>query len=224
MITIKNKYIERDIELDGDRVFNLVIENSLAFRNFIINVRNQIENNDDYLAFYNDNELIDVKDAVFLVDNIFDLNLDEKKIATFVQKDISTHIDDDKKIKYQELINAINEYVKLISYDYDLPVTYNSEISLTNFLKAISVTSSKESDSFLENLLDEIKKLSIIFKYKYFIFVNLENYLTIEEYNLFKKEMKRMELMFFIVSGYLKKEEYDNEIIIIDNDLCEIYK
>lgn len=224
MKSLRYSRLEYEITFSKEYFNNLVIESPRLLREFIINLREQIENDTSFLFLFDKINELSVSKKICMIENCLMPNFDEKKLCSFIQKDVLVGLADEKKEKYQHILNEINDYVLDLSYDYKLPLSFNTDISLSSFLKAISLTSSLDNSSFLSFLIGEIKKYSVVYNKEIFILLNLHDYVSMEEMNDFFEEMNRLELYFLIVSGHLNDERSDYEKIIkIDKDLFDYY-
>ena len=224
MMTLKYSRLEREIRFTKDYFNNLIIKNPKLLRQFIFSLKAQIEQDTEFLLMFENNKEISISKRTILFENCLSLDIDEKKLNTFLQKDLLINLTDEAKSRYQEIINEINEYISTISYDYKLPLSFDTDISLQTFLKAISITSSRDTSSYLGYLTQEIQKYSVVFKKDFFIFINLKDFLTDEEMSFFFKEMNKMELDFLIVSSHDFNRKLSEEMqISIDDDLFDYY-
>ena len=223
MMEIKHRLIEKKIQFDFETVYYLCIENIQFYRRLTYLCSNGIGNEDTFMLFNNDEQLQADK-TIFFIDNPLKIDFDEKKLNLTIQKDVANSIDVTENENFLILLNQISEYIESISYDYPLNISYDSEMTLPAFLKAFSLGYSVKTDDYLTTLVEKIKILSSVFKYKVFILLNLCDYLTEEEFLSFVEEMRKLEVYFFVLSSHLPIYKIDEEFIIrIDNDLCELH-
>ena len=224
MRILKQKNINKEIVLDKSTIFNLVIENPRYYRDCINKITCQLNSEEEYFLYYDNDKEEDLSKCSFIIPNPLNIEIDEKKINTLIQKDISGKMNISNKEEYQLLLNTINEYISKISYDYPLPLTFDTELTLQSFLKSISLQVYDDYPDYLQYLISQIKKISIVLKLNLFFIVNLHDYLTEEEMNSFVKEMNSLELSFVLISSHLPLAKSEDEFIIrIDNDLCELH-
>ena len=224
MRVIKQPHIDQDIILNKDNFYNVVIENQINYRQYLQNLKNQLDNKDPFLLFYDNDKEKDLSKEAFLIDNPLSIQIDEKKMNTLIQKEIAAKITEDQKEKFEILQHQITEYIESISMDYPLPVSFDLDYSLISLLKSISLQTASDFPSYLEYLVNQIKKISFVLKYNVFFIVNLQDYLSDEEMQSFIKEMNSLEIFFVIVSSHLPISRISNEFIIqIDKDLAELH-
>lgn len=224
MRVIKQPHIDQDIILNKDNFYNVVIENQINYRQYLQSLKNQLENKDPFLLLYDNDKEKELDKEAFLIDNPLSIQIDEKKMNTLIQKEIAAKITEDQKERFGILQHQITEYIESISMDYPLPVSFDLDYSLISLLKSISLQTASDFPSYLEYMVNQIKKISFVLKYNVFFIVNLQDYLSDEEMQNFIKEMNSLEIFFVIVSSHLPISRVSNEFIIqIDKDLAELH-
>jgi len=216
--------IDEKIYLSNNTLYNIVIENPHYLRTFVQKILNQIETGEEYLLCFDKLKEIDISKQMYLNTNPFTFEIDEKKASLAIQKDMVSKITHEQNEKYLILINEINDFISEIILDYPIALEYNSEISLSNLFKTISLTYVNNCESFLESMLLKIKVLYSIFHISIFIFLNIHDYLDTSEIDLLYREMIKLELTMILISSNAPKEKITEEyLVIIDKDLCEIH-
>lgn len=224
MKVLKHQYIDQDIELGNGSIYNLVIQNPQYLRRFLYSLEDQISDGDDFFLLAEKGKQKDLSKEGFIIWNPLKIEVDQKKLDTLIQKDLAVHTTQSQKEEYQLLLQKINEYIESLSFSYSLPLTFQSELTLQNFLKAVSLSTIEEPEEFLQKILFQIKKIAFGFSFDIFFFLNLHDYLSEDEMKVFIKEMKSMELYPVLISSHLPSYKIDDEfVIIIDQDLCELH-
>lgn len=224
MNIIQSPVIEQNIELKPDVFFNVVFEDPFMFREELSHIDDQLLSGDDYLSYWVDGEKENLSKVAFLVDNPLKVEFDQKKTDALVQKDVQKRMAQERKDEYAELIQKINEYIEKISFDYAIPLTFDTDISLASFLKAVSLTAEADYDTYFDYLVATIKKISFVLGYKIFFFVNLHDYLRPEELQNFVRSMRQLEIDFVLISSHRPNTVLDDEFLIeIDQDKAELH-
>ena len=101
---------------------------------------------------------------------------------------------------------------------------YTSEIDIKQLYKMMDLKVEENLDSYLEQILNYINVVREVFNTKLFIFVNLKDYISDEEYEEIYKYIQLNKINIFLIESKVPKESYNWEKLwIIDEDLCEIY-
>ena len=224
MIFIQHTNIDYQITIRSDVRYNIVIENPFFYREFVSGLKEQIDEDVSYVHIYKDMKEVSLSKYVFLISDLNNVQMDDKKIASYIQKDVGSHLTDEQKSTFQNIVNTIDEYVESVSCLYQVPLQFDSDISFTSFFKALSLTSNYQGKNYLETLILKILNIRLMTKTDILIFVNLHDFLSEEEFLLFDKEMMSNEIDYLIVSSHLPVSKPSKEFIIrIDNDLCELH-
>jgi len=224
MIEILIPKVEAKVYLSNNILNNIVVESPKLYRTIIKNIDNQIKLNEEYLVCFENLREINVSKKIYLYSGPCCSEMDEKKVSLAIQKDVVSKISLIQNEQYLLLVNTINDFVYGLINDYPIALEFDVSLSLVSLLKILSLTYSNNSESFLESLLLKIKVLNFVFGLTIFIFLNLHDYLDTDEIDSLFKEMCKLELNMLIISSNVPKEKNLNEnMIIIDKDLCEIY-
>ncbi len=224
MKVLKHPYIDQDIQLDTPTVYNLVIQHPQYLRRFLYALEDQLENDEEFFLYFANNKEKQLSKDAFIIWNPLKIEVDDKKLDTIIQKDISSHVTQSQKEEFQILLQKIDEYILSLSYSYSLPLTFQNEMALQNFLKAMSLTTADDPESYLSKILFQIKKIAYGFSFDIFFILNLHDYLSKDETTLFLTEMRQMELHPIFLSSHIPSYKSDNEfVILIDQDLCELH-
>ncbi len=219
MKSLRHCRIEKEIVFSNERIVNLAVENPILLRLFLEQMEKPEESTVFAFHFYQDDKELSFEKNCLFIKDCFDPNLDEKKIAAFIQKDISSRISEEDQIELQRITNEFSKLISDISSEYPIPVEIDSETPFQTLFKAFSISPIDKGDSFLESLILKIRILSFVLKRECFIFYNLQDYLTEQEWKLFCEEMRKLELVFFVLSSHAPTRIFPNEILLkVDED------
>lgn len=219
---IVNENIETIIELNKECFYSLVLENQVYYREFLNKIVKQINEKEEFLLLYDKGEKLDFSKEVCFIESSFNMNIEEKKLSNYIQKDIVKNLKDIDKEKFNELVLKINEYLKEITFDYDINLNFNDNISINDFIKSYDIKADFDEENFLLTFINKVKSLRILINKNIFIFNNLHLYFTKEEIETIKDEMNKLEIYFINISSFNLDLASNEKVIIIDKDLCEI--
>ncbi len=223
MMVLKHPNIEKEIEFSECIFYYISIENSFMYRNTIFQLLSGTDSIDAFHLYDNAIELNATK-SIYFIDNPSFITFDEKKLNLTIQKEVAGEISVSENETYLEMINKINDYLSSITYDFPLRLKFDDEMSLLTFLKAFSVGYGGDNEDFLITIIEKIKILVDVFKFKVIILHNLCDYLSKKEFEYFISEMRHQEIFFLIISSHIPAYKTDEEFIIrIDSDLCELH-
>jgi len=216
------EFIETPIILDKEYFYSLIVEDQEKYRNFLNNILNQINNKEEFLLLYDNSKKLDFSKEVMFIESVFNIETEEKKLSTFIQKDLIKNLKDYDMVAFNELVIKINEYLRNITMNYDIALSFDNDISINDFLKTFDIKPLYEEENYLVLFINKIKSLQLLFNKNIFIFNNLHLYFKDDEIEILKNEMNKLEIYFLNISSfnypYLKNEK----VILIDKDLCEL--
>ncbi|MFM1553022.1 type II-A CRISPR-associated protein Csn2 [Helcococcus ovis] len=201
--------------LDYGNFYNITIENLHEFRKVIEGIKNN-----EYINIYEEEKIINNFE---FIENITTFNFEDKKIINKIIKDLfllsKSEIFLDKY--YQNNIMLKNLISDLI-FEYEIPLEIDDEVDFTYILKSFGIKINNEYSSYIENLINYLKLYLEVFGVDIFIFINLTQFLSNEEFNLlFDFIMKNNILIINYDKIYMNNKIIKNQILF-DNDLCRI--
>ncbi len=222
MKVLRHHRIEAALVLDGEWVTHLVIEEPVFLRQFLRGIEEQLESGEEFLRYYDGKDEKDFSKVGYFLYDPFHCPLDEKKTGTFLQKDVPLRLKDEKKEDFQRIVHEIQSFLHGLILDYPIPLRIDEETSLPALLKAFSLSPAIDEESFLEGLVMKVAVLRHVSKKDVFLFYNLRDTLSEEEFLLFHQEMRRLEIPYLLLSSHLpSKKSSIEKIVRIDSDLYE---
>ena len=208
------------IDMNENEALVFVIENNAFFREFIDDISSQISGEDGHTVISENYSPIDMK-SVFLISDYFNIDLNDRTTAGRINSnliDISENEIFDKTNQFKEY--AFNYFSDLISRaDFDLSF---DDLNFSAILKCLKIHIN-ESDLFLEKIIDVIKIHSLIFGAKLIVFVNLKTFLSPSELGEVYKFCGYNKISVMLIENTQRERLENEKVVIIDDDLCEIY-
>lgn len=219
-----NKNWHRQLIFEENIVNTIIFENKLQFRNTILEITNQLENNIGNFIFSKDNKIVDFNKNVDVIFNVFDLELNSKKVITKILHNIQDiaveNYEETQKIKSQ-LVAYFNELLMESKYDID----FEQDIDTVALLKLANFKICYEANDLIEKFLMYIKTATELGDYKLIIVLNMRTYFTEEELEEIYKFIALNKLFVIniehLTNNNHKKLSYE-QFLIFDNDYCEI--
>lgn len=214
-------FLSKPIILKEDTVEVLCVENQKLFRKIcgaFINgelEENNIVFSDKYIPFK-------FKGNICVINDYFSFSYSSaitKKIYEHIESYCNEeHFKETLDLK-THLVNYMESIIKSFDYDFD----FNYDISLTEIFKMMNLTSNLDKSEVLRTLLDYILILNKYAPPKCFVLLNLHLYFTIDEIELFYRDVldRRINLLILENTSNFKKSDYEN-VLIYDDDFCEI--
>jgi len=213
MIKLYFKSLNHLLEL-VDNITIINFDNAKLYRSLLLNI-------DDEIILSIDNKEFQISKYGLVINNPLDIDINNKKLVTALLKELSLHITDENKMKLNIIEKQILDILDDISYDSTFKISYNNDLNIMNIFSLYNVCFANISfDNYVELLINYIKINYEYLKYKIVITNNLINILTIEEYELFKKELKIYDI--FLLDIQCNKMNYIINYVNVDEDFCII--
>jgi CRISPR-associated protein Csn2 len=203
----------------------LVVENKHLFYNLINDLIKQVEGNDGDWILSENSKIYSISKTTNVIVDFFHLNLNCKPILSKLYsnlKDISAQSD-----FYMDTITLkqlIIEYFEKINSELILPVEFDAEFDITSIFKMLDVKFSVTDTELVESINIVSHILRELVSNKLIVLVNFLNYLTEEEIEIFYRDLYYNKYSILLIENRWNRIKRENEkILIIDDDLCEIY-
>ena len=218
-------YIDNEIIITDDTIFNIEIENKTYFYRLISEfnaiANGELVENINFVDKYN-NELT-LLNRIDLYIDYFNIDFNSKKVINSLYKMLKNNLNEENKIKINNYYSKIKNILSKTFIDYNLSLVINDEFDLEMLFKMLKV-SIKNKDNLFDNLLLLIDINSILSNKLslFLVFINLKQYLTNEELKEFYKYSlyNNVKIILIDSQSYGTANEYEKKLII-DNNLDE---
>lgn len=213
-------FIDNEIEVENNNVFNIEVENKVYFYR-LINEFNLISKgviSDNIFFLDEDSNELNLLNKIDLYIDYFNIEFNSKKIISNLYKTLKVNINESDKIKINKCYLKIKTILSKSFLEYNLPLTLNDEFDIETILKLLKVTIDSKN-----NLLDNLLLLIDInnnFKInELLIFINLKQYLTLEELNEFYKYSLYSDIKILLIDSqcYGVTNKFEKKLIIDGN-------
>ena len=209
------------INFEEKNIFSLIVENKKIYRKIIEDLINNTGVEDGNIILSKNNKLIVPEKEIFVFLDYFNFDINKFVLNKYYKelKNLSENEFLNETLEIKEiLLGYIN---KLTENNYSLK--FDDDLDISQILKAFSIKFEK-SEELLLNLFEWVKILNEILEYEIFFFINLGSFLSNNELLEFSKFMLYNKYKVVFLENFSRNKLSDNDnIIIIDNDLCEIF-
>ena len=222
---IINKNWQRKIEIVENTIYTLVFENKKYYRENIQELISQHKGNEGNFIYSNDNNEISFEKSSYIITDIFNIDINSKKILTKIYNSLLKEIIDDT-VEYNELTTHIRAYFEKLIFNSPFEVEQGEEIDINSFLKLGDFRIHIEEDDILEKFIKFLKVLVQLFGINIIFIVGLHNVFTDEEIKEIYKEVCVNKISIINIEyrqfDNLSDENYIEKVYIFDKDNCEI--
>ena len=209
------------IDFEDKSIFSLIIENKKLYRKVIEDLINNISIDDGNIILSENNKLIVPEKEIFVFSDYFKFDVNKFVLNKYYKelKNLSENEFFDETVEIKETLR--NYVTKLIENEYS--VKLEEDLDISQILKAFGIKFQRNEDLLL-NLFEWIKILNELLGYEIFFFINLENFLSDDELVEFSKFILYNKYKVVFLENFNRNKLFDDDnLIIIDNDLCEIF-
>jgi len=215
--------IDNEILIEQGSVTVVEIENKSYFYNVISELYSFMNGEvvDTIKFFDNSSKEIMMTGKIEILLNFFNLQFDSKKYISELTKRISNEVTEEQRDEIIKIFKRLQSIYKKMLNNIDLPLSINSDINIDSISKILKIEI-KTKNSLLENLLTIIDLERELKLHKLLYFVNLKQYLHIDELKeLYKYAIyNQINIVLIDSQSYGTTLEYERKLII-DNNLDE---
>lgn len=220
-MTFQYKGFNFKIDFEDKSIFSLIIENKKLYRKVIEDLINNISIDDGNIILSKNNKLIVPEKEIFVFSDYFNFDVNKFVLNKYYKelKNLSENDFFDETLEIKEVLR--NYVTKLVENEYSIKL--EEDLDISQILKAFGVKFQRNEDLLL-NLFEWIKILNELLGYEIFFFINLENFLSNDELVEFSKFILYNKYRVVFLENFNRNRLFDDDnLIIIDNDLCEIF-
>ena len=209
------------IDFEDKSIFSLIIENKKLYRKIIEDLINNISIDDGNIILSKNNKLIVPEKEIFVFSDYFNFDVNKFVLNKYYKelKNLSENDFFDETVEIKEVLR--NYVTKLVENEYSIKL--EEDLDISQILKAFGIKFQRNEDLLL-NLFEWIKILNELLGYEIFFFINLENFLSDDELVEFSKFILYNKYKVVFLENFNRNKLFDDDnLIIIDNDLCEIF-
>ena len=155
---IINKNWQRKIEIEDNIIYTLVFENKKYYRENIIELINQHKGNEGSYILSNDNKEISFDKNSYIITDIFNIDINNKKVLTKIYSSLLKEIVEDIS-SYNELTTNIRVYFEKLIFNSSLEIEQGEEIDMSSLLKLGDFKIHVENDDILEKIFKIFKSI-----------------------------------------------------------------
>ena len=222
---IINKNWQRKIEIEENTIYTLVFENKKYYRENIKELISQYKGNEGNFIYSNDNKEISIEKSSYIITDIFNIEINSKKVLTKIYNSLLKQIIDDT-VEYNELTTHIRAYFEKLIFNSPFEVEQGEEIDINSLLKLGDFRIHVEEDDISEKFIKFLKVLVQLCGITIIFIVGLHNVFTDEEVREIYKEVCVNKISIINIEyqqfDNISDENYIEKVYIFDRDNCEI--
>lgn len=209
------------IEISDECINVLTIENKKAFYQFVTELYNQSNKDPGNIVLSLNDTSLDISKSVEMIYQLIPFDSNKKSLLTKLYSYLKNEVVTENYEYVCKVKSEIERFVLMLTDLTDSSLTYD-EPDVASIMKTVNLRFDDSSDSLCEILIEFFINVSSLEKNKLFVVVNLREFVSEEEYILFKKTVIDHKFKVLLVGSTYYDKAADERLTVIDNDLCVI--
>lgn len=210
-------------ELKEDKILTLVIENQHIFYNMISDIQTQLDGNNGEFVLSENYTPLDMRKNTELISQLVPFTVNQKdlvsKLYSFIKK---KSVNENMYQATQEVISNISDYLYSLTEDEENELSITVPEDISGILKAFDLKFDDGEMSLAEKVLEYMISSYEFKAKKLFIIINLRSYLTDNQTEQLFKSVLLKKLQLICIESAEHDRLCNEEVIIIDKDMCVI--
>lgn len=217
-----NKKYDFEIELEENAINHLIIEAPNCMSEMIQGMLEQTEGADGDFCLMDKDALLPFSKAACVIVNPFALDCNDKKILSKIYKELEDDIRTGHLNELADINAKIVQFLDNIFVSNSNSLVSDSDMLIQGLLKLYNVKVNTLPANLLERIMDYVRTTSEVLGYSFFVFVNVNHYMTIEECSALYEFCMYRKLRVLNISGCDYNVESNHHKLIFDNAMCLI--
>ena len=218
--------IKKLLDYDSCNVHTVCIENKQFYQKTVWEIYKSVQGDSDVLKVYDKNEECNVTKDVFIINDLYNLNLNNTKTSNAILSHLKDRVNKTSlRDKCDALISSLTSFFDEVAEVSDYNVGWNNNIDITQMLKLAGFHAEfTEEPEIIYNVIKYIKVLYEILGVRLFVFINSKTIFDRDVLKVFYHQCSLEGYNILNVDVTLSSPVSEQEnVVIIDRDFCEIY-
>lgn len=215
---IKINGLDNELVLNDSQIGVIEINDIKLYRHILEIINNKVEGiyNNELFILSDKYEEIDFKNNVYLLNDIFNIDINSKKIVNKIYNLINSSYDDEEKLIFSNKIQEVKNNLIYKTNEFPFTFSINNDISILDMLKLFNFKVDYSTYTTLlekiELLIDVLVNLNIS---RILIIPNLKMYLTNDELIYLYKYSLYNNITIITIERYCEKSiDYEKKLLI----------
>lgn len=214
--------MESVLDLSGEKVQTIVIENQDFFRGFLQDIQSQIDGFSGKTVISEKNKILDWPKYGELLDRFLSLSLNRKPLLTKISAAMEAQAMSEAFYgRSVQLLSQVEQYLDDLAFSMDCDVTCG-QCTIAGLLKAAGIALREDYADPMEQLLDYMELVRCYEREKLFVFVNLRSFFPDEAVSRFLQSALDHGFLLLLIDSQDHPRLPEEQRLVIDKDLCEI--
>lgn len=213
--------LDHVLNIGGNSIHTLVIEEPRFFRLLLQDVNHQIEGGKGSAVLSDEKRVLPFDRHAEIIDSFLNFQLSRKPLLTKLANRLEAMaMDEEHYLQTMQLTGRLEEYILELAEDLPCNV-YCAKMGIGGILRTVGVDVVDDAQSDLERLLDYMELTRELEHERLFILVNLRSYYPDEEVEAFFASALAHKFLILPVDSVARRRLENEQRITVDEDLCE---
>ena len=200
-----------------------IMESPEVFSEYVQELNEQVLGAEGRFVLSEKDKEIDLSKKADIIFNPFTVEVNSRKVLSRLYAELSNIAKNEQMfVKTAEFLKIVQKYMLDLEHCTDYILEFDSELNITDLLKAINLRYETQYINFHDKLMQYIKVMASVGA-KTFVFVNIRSYLKYDILQEMIKEMKYLNLQGLLIESVQKNSLEGVNQYVIDKDKCELY-
>lgn len=211
-----------EVNLEEGEVQHLIVESPYLMSELINDFKMQMSGRSGKWILSHEGRVLDLGQIGELIFNIFDLDINQRKVLNILFSDLKSEIIDTELLLWRSLNTDIENLISTAAENLGYEISYD-ELDPKILFKAIDLKLKDYDEPYVPYLFEYLQLISEILKKKLFIFVNLTSFLGEKEIEYLYEEAKYRKYYLLLLDSHdVFYKSISAKKMIIDQDYCVI--
>ena len=209
------------LNIGGEYVETLVIEQPQFFRMFLQDIDEQISGGRGRAVLSQDNKILPFDRYAEIIDSFLHFQLGRKPLLTKLTNRLEAlAMEEDNYLRTAQFTSELEAYIMELSMGLPCGV-YCAKMNFGGILRAVGVDIADDCENDLERLLDYMELTRELERERLFILVNLRSYYSDTEIEAFFASVLAHGFLILPVDSVSRVRLKNERRVTVDDDLCE---
>lgn len=216
---------EKQITLDGEKVPLISIENPACLYRTLTEIREECLTGKGQFILSEGEKELDMKKHFLPILSPWDMDFNDRKLITRLVSRMTGLAEGESFYqKSNELCSRVVEWMEELAMEMPLPLSYDLDIDIEALLKALHLHIDEAGMGLEERMLTFMKTWNILCGDTGFAFYGFRNLMDRDNRSLFYENGKAENYQFLFLEGPCNDRIEEEDLFIIDKDLCQIFE
>lgn len=214
--------LKTEILFEENTINIWVIESKKYFNILVKELISQSEGADGRFVFSFDNEIVQVKDHIEVIADIYTLDFTSKRIKAKINKILKGIAEEETLPETNEIKTIMERFLISLIDKTDLNLEFEQFMDIGDLIKLFDVNPIESYEGILDSLIGYLKLSSRLFPDSHFIFINLKQFLEDDEIKELYSFVIYEKISILLIENQQMTAMEHEKYLILDKDLCII--